>query len=195
MKTIQEMRRITVSLDSETSRMVEELVDKYNKTISEIIRSAISSYYKLEGNKKLKPEVIEIVSELLSEREHVIVDIGLWAAILEELNEKAKEDFWKVVEEIGWEHGIQLKSMGLKRIHDVLKYLESENWFRVKIISKNTYILVLTAKAEDKILSVFLQGVFKAVELPVDILEGNRKLIIVDKMLDSQSELLRKYLD
>ncbi|RLI80962.1 CopG family transcriptional regulator [Archaeoglobales archaeon] len=195
MKTTQEMKRITVSLDSETSRMVEELVDKDNKTISEIIRSAISSYYKLEGNKKLKPEVIEIVSELLSEREHVIVDIGLWAAILEELNEKAKEDFWKVVEEIGWEHGIQLKSMGLKRIHDVLKYLESENWFRVKIISKNTYILVLTAKAEDKILSVFLQGVFKAVELPVDILEGNRKLIIVDKMLDSQSELLRKYLD
>ncbi len=190
-----EMKRITVSLDEETARMLEELVNLDKRSVSEIVRFAVSDYYKTRSSKGVDPEVIDIIIDLLSEREHVIVDVSLWAVILEELNKVAKEDFWKFVGKVGREYGIQLKVKGLQRAFDVLKYMESSNWFRVKPSSTNTYILVLTVKAEVKILSIFLQNLFNALEIPIEIIEGVRKLIIIEKMLDSKSEMVRKYLD
>ncbi|RLI77183.1 CopG family transcriptional regulator [Archaeoglobales archaeon] len=189
-----ESRRITVSLDDEIFKMLEELSKKDGKTVSEVVRCAISNYYRITS-KNIESEVIETLYDLLLEREHVIVDVGLWTAILEELNKKAEDDFWKIVGEIGREYGILLKRKGLKEVNDVLKYFESENWYRVKTISNDTYVLVLTVKAEAKILSVFLQNVFKVLEISVEIFEGWRKLIVAEKLLNDRAELVRKYLD
>ncbi|MHA1685845.1 MAG: ribbon-helix-helix protein, CopG family [Candidatus Heimdallarchaeaceae archaeon] len=190
-----EMKRITVSLDEETAKMLEELVSLDKRSVSEIVRFAVSDYYKTRSSKSINPEFIDVIIDLLSEREHVIVDVSLWTAILEELNEVAKEDFWKFVGKVGKEYAIQLKVKGLRRVYDILKYMESSNWYRVKPSSTNTYILVLTVKAEVKILSIFLQNLFEALEIPVEIIEGVRKLIIIEKMLDSKSEIVRRYLD
>lgn len=190
-----EMKRITVSLDEKTAKMLEELVSLDKRSVSEIVRFAVSDYYKTRSSKCINPEFIDVVIDLLSEREHVIVDVSLWTAILEELNEVAKEDFWKFVGKVGKEYAIQLKVKGLRRVYDILKYMESSNWYRVKPSSTNTYILVLTVKAEVKILSIFLQNLFEALEIPVEIIEGVRKLIIIEKMLDSKSEIVRRYLD
>lgn len=190
-----EMKRITVSLDEETSRMLEELVNLDKRSVSEVVRFAVSNYYKTRSIKSANPEFVDIIIDLLSEREHVIVDVGLWGVILEELNEVAKDDFWKFVGKVGREYGIQLKVKGLQGVYDILKYMESSNWFRVKPSSANTYILILTVKAEAKILSVFLQNLFKAVEIPIEVIEGVRKLIVIEKMLNSKFEVVRKYLD
>lgn len=194
MAIARESRRITVSLDDEIFKILEELSKKDDKTISEVVRCAISNYYRI-ASKNIEPKVIETLSDLLLEREHVIVDVGLWTAILEELNKKAEDEFWKIVGDIGREYGILLKRKGLKGVNDVLKYFESENWYRVKTISNDTHILVLTVKAEVKILSVFLQNVFKVLEIPVEIFEGWRKLIVAEKLLNDRAELVRKYLD
>ena len=129
-----ELRRVTISLDDETARIIDKLTEEESRNVSEIIRSAIQSYYRIK-NKGLKLEILETISELLSEREHVIVDIGLWTAILEEINKNAENNFWKIVEEIAKEYGILFKKKNLKKVYDILKYMESNNWYRVKIIS------------------------------------------------------------
>ena len=194
--TREEVKRITVSLDDKTARMLEELANSDKRSVSEIVRFAVSEYYKLRGGQRhLDPDFVSTIIDMLSEGEHVVVDIGLWATMLEELNKNAKDEFWRFVGKIGKEYGFQLKVKGLNNVYDVLKYMECLNWYNVKVSSPNTYILILTVRAEVKLLSIFLQNLFSALEAPVEIIEGVRKIIIIEKMLDQKSEIVKKYLD
>lgn len=180
--TKEEVKRITVSLDDETAKMLEALANSDKRSISEIVRFSVSEYYKLrEVQKYVDPEFVGRIVELLSESEHVMVDVSLWATILEELNRTANEKFWEYVGKIGMEYGFQLKVKGLNDIFEVLKYMECLNWYHVKVSSPNTYTLILTVRAEVKLLSVFLQNLFDALEKPVELIEGVRKIIVIDK--------------
>ena len=172
------MRRVTVSLDDEAVSKLEELAKRENRSLSEIVRSAISSYYDLSLSDAPKPEFLDELLDLLASREHVIVDAGLWSEILEEINKNAEEEFWKTVEKVGEEYGIQLREKGLKSARDVLKYLEMENWFRMKAVSDRTFNLVLTVSSELKILKKLLETIFKTMGFDVEIIEGLRKIIV-----------------
>ncbi len=194
--TREEVKRITVSLDDETAKMLEELANSDKRSASEIVRFAVSEYYKLRGvQRHVDPDFVSTIIDLLSEGEHIVVDVSLWATMLEGLNKNAKDEFWRFVGKIGREYGFQLKVKGLSDVYDVLKYMESFNWYNVKVSSPNTYVLILTVKAEVKLLSIFLQNLFSALETPVEIIEGVRKIIVIEKMLDQKSEIVKKYLD
>ena len=195
--TREEVKRITVSLDDETARMLEELANSDKRSVSEIVRFAVSEYYKLRGGvqRYVDPDFVGTIIDLLSEGEHVVVDISLWATMLEELNKNAKDEFWRFVGKIGKEYGFQLKVKGLNNVYEVLKYMECLNWYNVKVSSPNTYILILTVRAEVKLLSIFLQNLFSALEASVEIIEGGRKIIINEKIVDQKSEIVKKYLD
>ncbi len=180
--TKEEVKRITVSLDDETAKMLEALANSDKRSVSEIVRFSVSEYYKLrEVQKYVDPEFVGRIVDLLSESEHVMVDVSLWATILEELNRTANEEFWEYVGKIGREYGFQLKVKGLNDIFEVLKYMECLNWYHVKASSSNTYTLILTVRAEVKLLSIFLQNLFNALEKPVELIEGVRKIIVIDK--------------
>ena len=60
------MKRVTVTLDCDTVKILEDMANEENRSVSEIVRFAINYYYK---NKKsygeLKPEILNIISELL----------------------------------------------------------------------------------------------------------------------------------
>lgn len=190
-----EIKRLTISIDDNTEMILSELSAMEKRSISEIVRFAVADYYQKKNVKGIDPEYVDKIVELLSEREHVIVDVGLWATMLEEINSSAKDNFWKFVERLGVEYGTTLRLRGLNNVFDVLRWMEPLNWFRVKKFTSNTYIVVLTARAEVKLLSTFLQSLFKSINLPVEIIEGVRKLIVVEKSLDSKAEAVRKYLD
>ncbi|AEA46176.1 ribbon-helix-helix protein, CopG family [Archaeoglobus veneficus] len=176
----EKLRRISVAVDERTNDLLKTLARRKNKTVSEIIRSAIGMYSEIENGAGISPEKTVEYLELLSSKDHVIVDIELWTAILDELTQKGSEEFWELVEKIGYEHGIQYKAMGMTRIDDILSHLEKENWFKVNT-NNGSYTLVLFTRSEQRILKVFLQSMFKAIGLPVEIIEGFRKLIIVKK--------------
>ncbi|RLI84440.1 CopG family transcriptional regulator [Archaeoglobales archaeon] len=174
-------RRLSVAVDPSTYRILEELVEREQKSISEIVRRSINILSRMSKNGDLKAfEDALIYSELLSGEEHVIVDIEIWSAILEMIDEKKREEFFKVVKNVGYEHGIQFRKRGFHSIEEVLGYLEHENWFRLKLDSKKTYILVLSVKNEQRILEEFLKGVFEAMEFNAEIKEYYRKIIIIE---------------
>ena len=180
--TREEIKRITVSLDDGTAKMLEELANSEKRSVSEIVRFAVSEYYKLRGVQRyVDPEFVERIIEMLSESEHVMADVSLWATMLEELNRTAKDEFWEYVGKIGKEYGFQLKIRGLCDTYEILKHIECFNWYHVKALPPNTYILILTARAEVRLLSIFLQNLFGALEIPVEIIEGVRKIILVEK--------------
>ena len=176
------LRRISVAMDKNVNKILEELANKENKTISEIIRKAIITYSKLnEGDHKIDINKIKAYDELLSGREHIILDLEVWIAVLDELNEKASEEFWKIVGEIGRAHGIQFKIKGVNNIHDVLKYLELENLFRVKV-GEGYFTLILTSRNGQKFVRIFLENVFKAMGIKVELIEGLRKITIYENI-------------
>lgn len=170
------MKRLTISLDDDTIVKLEDLAKKDGRSLSEVVRAAISTYYDLSLRETI-PNLRRFL-DLISSREYVVIDIGLWSAIVDEINEKAKDDFWEMVEKVGFEHGLQFKEMGLKDLRSILKLLEVTNWFKVKTISEGVYGAVLTTRNELKLVKKFLEGLFKSIGVEVEFSEGLRKLLL-----------------
>ncbi|AGK60452.1 hypothetical protein Asulf_00425 [Archaeoglobus sulfaticallidus PM70-1] len=172
--------RVSVALDKKTEEMLNILVRKKNTTVSEIIRRAINTYFELENaTTRITPDVTKIYTDFLSDGEHCIVDIEHWTAMWEELNRNSSEEFWEIMERIGYEHGIQYLNKGMTDVYDILRYMEVGNWFRLKIDGEGCYTLVLSTHTSQKFLKVFLENLFKAQNNPVEIYEGYGKLRIV----------------
>jgi CRISPR/Cas system-associated exonuclease Cas4 (RecB family) len=182
----EKLLRISVAVDDETRHLIENLAKKENKTISEIIRRAILLYYNLKSKKEISLNKIETYIDLLSGGENIAVDIELWTVMLDEINKKSSDEFWKIIERIGYEHGIEYKSKGLQDIRSILKHMESKNLFELKS-NGNSYILILTTRNEQRILKVYLESLFKALNIPVEVVEGLKKLIIIVKDRKSSS--------
>jgi Arc/MetJ-type ribon-helix-helix transcriptional regulator len=176
-----EMTRISVALDEKIERMLDTLVKEEDKTVSEIIRAAITTYFELKTSRnKLDIGKLKRYGELLYGEEHVLVDIELWITILDEMSKRESEEFIECIKRIGYNQGIQNKNMGLNDIYDSLKYLEVKNWFKVKTNGK-TCTIVLSTRSEQNILRIFLENMFKAQGIPVEIIGGLRKLTVVKK--------------
>jgi len=176
------VKRISVALDENTEKLLDDLVNKKNMTVSDIVRMAILTYSELENNGgEIDMTRLKEYANLLYAGESVIVDIELWTCILDELNERGSEKIWNCVESIGEMYGIQFKNMGFTSIRQTLKYLEATNWFRLKINGDEGYTLILRARSEGKLFRLFLESMFKAQEIPVEIIDGMRKLIILKK--------------
>ena len=178
------LKRVSVAIDDETSSILEKLANKENKTVSEIIREAIVLYSKLGDGEENRIDInkIKAYDELLSGREHIILDLEVWIAVLDELNEKASEEFWKIVGEIGYSQGISFVHRGFKRVCDVLRYLEFKNMFRVGKTGKGCNVLILTSRNEQKFVRIFLENVFKAMGIEVELIEGLRKITIYENI-------------
>lgn len=179
-KDVKELTRISVALDDKTEELLNDLISRKNMTVSDIVRSAIITYSELEsGEGEIDIERLKNYASLLYGGENVIVDIELWACILDELNQGGSKELWTHIEEIGEMYGLQFKNMGLNNINDILKYLEgATNWFRLKTNGGMRYNLILRAKSEVKLLRVILERIFTAQEMPVKIINGIRKITI-----------------
>ena len=175
-RKLKELKRISVALDDNTYRLLHELAEEKSTTVSDVVRMAILTYSNLNG-RSIEIDKLEKYHELLYGGENVIVDIEIWVCILDELSERGSEKLWRCIERIGTEFGIQFKNMGLKDAKETLNQLEVTNWFRLKS-NKNNYTLVLRSRNEVKLLKIFLENMFKAQDISVEILEGFKKLMI-----------------
>ncbi len=171
--------RISVAVDKETRNLLENLARKEKKTISDVIRQAILTYSKLED----KDEFLQFIDkylDILLRSDNIIVDIEIWLTILDELNRHSSQDFWRLIEKIGYEHGLELKSRGLKDIDEILHLFELRHLFEVKKNTNEGYVLVLATRNEVKLLKAYLTGLFKSLGFEdAEIIEGLRKLIIL----------------
>lgn len=171
-------KSVSFAIDDRISDALNTLISMKNQTKSEILREAILKY--LEHESDGISEETKKYADLLSAGEHVVVDIELWSILLDELNEKASDDFWKLIGNIGYRHGIQHKIKGQVKLQDVLRHIEAWNWFRVKIGEK-AITLVLTTHNEQRILKIFLENLFKALDISIEVVDSLRRLVIVEK--------------
>lgn len=171
-------KRLSVAVDEKINKILEKLSKDENKTVSDIIRAAILAYAEIsEGNTEV--EAIKRYEEVLKKRDHVIVDLDLWIALLDFVNELADEKLWNVIESIGYESGLEFKLRGLT-IEDVFKHLEFENVLKAEY-ENGVDVLVLTSRSEVNVLMYYLKGVFRAMGINAEIIPGVRRLVIVEK--------------
>lgn len=175
-----EIHRVSVALDNKSYEILQKLAEEKRATVSDIIRMSLESYSEIAKNDYIDMENLIEYSQLIYGGESVIVDIELWACLLDVLNDNVSEEFWKQIEKIGHEYGIHYKNKGIIDIGEALKNLEVGNWFRLKPNGGN-YVLVLRTRNVEKILKHFLENLFDALGTPVDIVEGLRKLTINKK--------------
>jgi len=184
-KTISKVDRVSVAIDSNLHEALKKMAEKEGMTVSEVIRNAISAYLKLEGA-EVSIDEIKMYSDLLSAREHVILDTDVWITILDELNERASDTFWEDVKKIGYEHGVEFKVRGCGCLEEALKLLSIKNLFKVKS-ENNVHSLVLTARNEHKFLKAFLSGLCEALGVEVETVESIRKIVIIEKSKNSEN--------
>ncbi len=172
--------RVSVAVDEKTRSILESIAKEENKTLSEVIRQAILMYSKIKDLVAL--DEVENLVDIISKSNNIIIDIELWLTFLDELNKCSSERFWEIIERIGYEHGLELKSRGIKSIEEVLKVLSIRHFFEVNKNNGN-YTLILTTRSEVKFLKTYLLGLFKSlgIEKNFELLEGLRKIIIITK--------------
>ncbi len=177
----EKIMRISVAVDENIRNIIEDLAKRENKTISDIIRQAISFYHMIKS-RNLSSNALKRYMDILSTSDNIIVDLELWLAILDVINKHDDKEFWDIVERIGFEHGMELRSRGIEDIKDVLRILELKHLFKLKESESNgNYTLILATRNEANILRHYFKGLFKAFGVDVDFVEGIRKLIILVK--------------
>lgn len=173
--------RISVAVDETTRNIIEDLAKKENKTLSDIIRQSINLYYNFKS-KNMSLKIIKKYLDFFSTSDNIIIDLELWLAILDEINKHDDKEFWDIVEEIGYRHGIEFRNRGMKDVKDVLDVLELKHFFKLKEgKGSGSYTLILATRNEANILKHYIKGLFKAFGVDVEFIESIRKLILSAK--------------
>jgi isopropylmalate/homocitrate/citramalate synthase len=111
---------------------------------------------------------------MLSEGEHVILDLDHLVILLEIVEECNDERFWNVHKEIAKNHAEQFSGMEIEKI---LRRLEICNFFRLGKTG-NEYILVFGSNYIKKFVREFLEEIMKELNKKVEIKENLTKIRI-----------------
>jgi len=95
------------------------------------------------------------------------------------VNARDDEEFWKLIENIGYEMGVELKlrGMGLK---EFLSHLQFKNLLNFSE-EGGIYILTLVSRSATNIVLGMLKGAFRAMQIEAEVIPGVRKIVVVDK--------------
>ena len=165
--------RVTVALDEETYEIFNRLRDELKVSQSELIRRVLRFYSVYGELERYESRKVMIYVEMLSEGEHVILDIDHWIAFLRFIEtHPEKEKFWEIHRDVARAHAEEFKGRDAKY---VLERLEACNFFRIN--AKNgEWTLVLNHESTKKFIRDFLEEVFKNMGLNVEIKEDLMKL-------------------
>ncbi len=166
--------RVTIALDEESYAIFNDLRKDTKVSQSEIVRNALKFYYEYRELERFDSRRIKTYVELLSEGEHVILDIDHFISFLKFIEtHPEKERFWEVHREVAKAHAEQFRGMD---IEDVLFRLESCNFFRVNRVGENEWTLILINEIAKGFIRMFLEEVFKNLGNDIEIKEDLTKL-------------------
>ncbi len=165
--------RITVALDEESYEILNDLKEEFRNSQSELIRRALKFYHDYRELERYDWKKVKTYVEMLSEGEHIILDIDHWVTFLRFIETHPEsEKFWEMHREVARAHAEEFRGKDAKY---VLERLEACNFFRIN--AKNgEWTLVLNHEATKKFVKMFLEEVFKNMGLNVEIKEDLMKL-------------------
>jgi len=179
--------RITVALDDYTNELLSDLKEESACSQSEIVRNAIQFYHKfkkiLDNSKNGVATRFNTYLELLSQGEHIILDVDHYLSFLKFVEESPnQETFWKINKSIGKAHAEEFShDLEISTVHKVVERLEACNFFKIVKDSSNRYTLLLGSDIQKNFIKTFLEEVLNGMGFKVQIKEGFSKLKIILK--------------
>jgi len=174
--------RITVAFDQPTANLLEKLSKEAELSQSEVMRRAIKFYY--ENREMLDPAVrkkIATYMDMLMTGEHVILDIDHWLLFLRLVETSPNaEKFWEEHRKVAQSHRDQLKSK-VRSAEEVLRRLETCNFFRLNKNSEKDFTLVLGSEFPKRFVRITIEEFFSAVGIKADIKENLAKMTVTVK--------------
>ncbi len=174
--------RITVAFDQSTANLLEKISREDELSQSEIMRRALRFYHE---NKVLTDAAtrkkIYTYRDLLSNGEHVILDVDHWLLFLGLIESSPeKENFWNEHREVAQSHKEQLKN-NIQSPEEILTRLETCNFYRMTKNSENDFTLILGSELPKKFIRIFLEEFFSAMGVKAEIREDLAKLRVTVK--------------
>lgn len=171
------MQRLTISLDDELAAALDALQDDATDSKANLIRRALRAYVRRQKKGERPTERDQqIWTDLLANREHVILDVAHVKLLFEHLQATAPETFWDELQQIGVEHGTQYQDKGITRPIEFLQVLESANWFHIAPESDSSWALVFTEPSARPFVRAFMMGVFSQYPGNIEIVDERTKL-------------------
>jgi hypothetical protein len=165
--------RITVSFDRETAELFEKLKESERASQSGLLRRALKFYAEYRDMLKGDDERIKIYVDMLSEGEHLILDLDHWLLFMKYL--EGEEKFWEDHHEIARAHGEQLPGK-TRTPEELLRRLEACNFFKLKKNSEDDYTLMLGSEKSIRFIKIFLEEVLAGMGYEAEIKEDLTKL-------------------
>ncbi len=167
-------QRISIALDQETSRILNELKESYS-SVSELFRELLKFHRRFKFLENEDPSRIRTYVDMLSHGEHIILDIDHWLAFLKFISTHPdKEKFWEIHKRVSMAHAEEFVGMEL---NEILRRLEACNFFRISM-KDGEYALVFGSDEVKEFVKKFLEGVFEGIGIEAEIKEELAKLRI-----------------
>ncbi len=166
--------RITIALDEDTSKLFESLKAETKLSQSELLRRALRFYSEnKEALDSAKAKKVKTYLDMLSEGEHIILDIDHWLFFMK-LAEHDR-DFWEAHKRIAQSHAEQFSSKKMSA-RELLERLEACNFYKLGRASENEYTLVLGDALNKRFIKTFLEEVAPKLGIKLEIKEDLAKL-------------------
>lgn len=171
--------RLTINLDAETNELLEELVADGGTSKSQVVRTALSHYYRVQQEwSQVTEEQLLWYVRLLSSKEHRILDVDHIDTLLSgvETSDELTEE-WR---HIGQKHGIEWRQQ-FDSLEKKLRVLEYCNWFTITTVDDDQYALTFQNEKEADLMGAFIEGECEELGLDVETRYIGRKLVITDE--------------
>ena len=168
---------VTISFDDETAAIFRDLKKSLAVSQSELMRTALKFYSRHKALfESVDGERIYIYSEMLSDGEHVILDMDHWILFLNFIESHPdNEKFWEMHKRVSQAHAEEF----IHKNHDVevvLKRLEACNLFKLSKVSENDFTLILGYDVPKKFIRTELEDILSKMGRRAEIREDLSKI-------------------
>ena len=171
--------RVTISLDDESAALFKDLKKDIGISQSKLMRTALKFYSRHKALfESADVERVYIYTDMLSEGEHVILDMNHWIMFLKFIESHPdEEEFWERHHRVSQAHAEEF----IRKNYDlevVLRRLEACNFYNLSRASETDFTLILGYEVPKKFIKNELEDIFSKMGRQGEIREDISKIRI-----------------
>lgn len=175
--------RVTVSLDEESRRALEELTERADGSRSEVVREAIAFYAaNFESARASDSDHLQTYYEMLSTGEHVLLDVDLLHAFLSQVErpEDRDDEFLETIDRVARYHAREYAER-FDSLADVLDWLSLCGFLTVRRADEGSYHVVFPSEPLRRFMVRFIRGSVADLPFEVEIEESVSKVLFTER--------------
>lgn len=175
--------RVTVSLDEETKETLQELTDRTGESQSQLIREALGFYAaNFDSAHASDSDHLQTYYEMLSTGEHVLLDIDLLHALLNQFDDPAErdEEVLELIDQVAQYHA-QEYAERFDSLEGVLDWLALCGFLTVRQAEKGSFHVVFPSESVRWLMIRFIRGSIADLPFEIEIEESLSKVLMRER--------------